>query len=237
MHVSNITPPHEVKIADEKRSLDELEYVAVAAHGRITCLEGDMARLDRERLPLAMKAGDALIEIVSRKLIKHGQRTALYARTCGSIRTGQIYVLLAEHRALIESNAQRSAFLSIAGALRLIRKHNGTTKPKPATKASSSVYASAFGKLSNTEKTAALAEIGFAAVWQVLPRDFYPQIESRLATALFNRAKAAQPNTKLKRFRPRSVLDAEAALKSEIAALKAADASAPVTERGEAGHA
>jgi hypothetical protein len=53
----------------KRSSLDELEYVAVAAHTQIERLAGDMSRLDCERLPLAMKAGDALIEIVKRKLI------------------------------------------------------------------------------------------------------------------------------------------------------------------------
>jgi hypothetical protein len=209
MYVSNITTPHEVKIAAEKRSLDELEYAAVAAHARIECLEGDMSRLDREWLPLAMKAGDALIEIVSRRLIKHGQRSALYIKTCGSVRMGQIYITLAENRELVEANTKRVSHLGINAALKLIRRTNGTTKPKLATKAPSSVYATAFSKMSDADKTETLAEIGFDAVWQVLPRDFYPKIESRLATSLFNRAKAAQPNTRLKRFRPKSVFDAE----------------------------
>jgi hypothetical protein len=195
--VSNITPPHEVKIADKKRSLDELEWIAVAAHGRITCLEGDIARLDRERLPLAMRAGDALIEIVSRKLVKHGQRSALYIKTCGSVRTGQIYVSLSEHRALLESNAQRSACLSIAGALRLIRQAEGTAraaKPKPALD---------LAKLQDTALTVALLALGFDRLMKVLPPEFYPKLDLRKTAVAINRMRAKHPNLRLKRVKPR----------------------------------
>jgi hypothetical protein len=192
----------------KKYSLADLEHVAVAAHIQIERLEGDMSQLDRERLPLAMKAGDALIEIVERKLVKHGQRSALYIKTCGSVRMGQIYITLAANRELVEANTKCVSHLGINAALKLIRKANGTSKPKP-TKALVSVHVATFNKMSDAERTEALAAIGFDAVWPALPQDFYPKIESRLATSLFNRAKKAQPNTRLKRFRPKLVFDAE----------------------------
>src|SRR2546430_8799116 len=97
----------------KKYSLADLEHVAVAAHIQIERLEGDMSQLDRERLPLAMKAGDALIEIVERKLVKHGQRSALYIKTCGSVRMGQIYITLAANRELVEANTKCVSHLGI----------------------------------------------------------------------------------------------------------------------------
>jgi hypothetical protein len=125
------------------------------------------------------------------------------------VRVGQIYITLAENRELVEANTKRVSHLGINAALKLIREANGTSTPKPATKALISTHVATFNKMSDTEKTEALAEIGFDAVWPVLPRDFYPKIESRLATYIFNRAKKAQPNTRLKRFRPKLVFNAE----------------------------
>jgi hypothetical protein len=182
--------------------LDDLEHTASVAHARIACLETGIAQFDRERLPLAMAAGDALIEIVERRLVRHGQRSALYIRTCGSVRVAQIYVNLAENRELVEAaKAKCVSHLGINAALKLIRQAKGTaraTEPKPALDLT---------RVDNTALTAALLALGFDRLMTVLPPEFYPQLARRKTTVDINRLRARHPNLRVKRLRTSEVLD------------------------------
>jgi hypothetical protein len=112
-------------------SLDAIEHAVHEAHEAIT-------RNNQDSLTRAMKAGDGLIEIRARQLIRHGQWGDLYRRTCGSVRTVQIYVKLAKARLFLEANAQSSACLSIDAALRFLRQHDGTSRPKTKKEATAS---------------------------------------------------------------------------------------------------
>jgi hypothetical protein len=112
-------------------SLDAIEHAVHEAHEAIT-------RNDQDSLTRAMKAGDGLIEIRARQLIGHGQWGDLYRRTCGSVRTAQIYVKLAKARLFLKANAQSSACLSIDAALRFLRQHDGTSRPKTKKEATAS---------------------------------------------------------------------------------------------------
>jgi hypothetical protein len=77
-------------------------------------------------LELAMVAGDALI--AAHDQVNHGEWGRWLRRNCElGGRTAQVYMQLARHRELIEANPQRSADLSLSGALRLI----GDSKEAP----------------------------------------------------------------------------------------------------------
>src|ERR1700738_5187079 len=79
----------------------------------------------------AMKAGDFLLEILRLSLVPHGQRKTLYAETCGSKSTGEVYTRLASNRALLEERRQShgtAVQLSTRAALRIIDKGDSTPK-------------------------------------------------------------------------------------------------------------
>jgi hypothetical protein len=112
--------------------LDALEQAITRAHVNAGRLEG-------EALKFAIQAGSALIETLDRKLIRHGQKTAFYIRTCGSKQTASVYITLVEHRGLIEeANVQRAGRLSIRDALQLIRQEKGTPRSTPKRRARNS---------------------------------------------------------------------------------------------------
>ena len=75
----------ELPAAATAATLDELEDNIRVAHTAIL-------RSYECGLQYAMEAGDAIIAIHARKLIRHGQGAEFYRRTCGSVRTGQVYV-------------------------------------------------------------------------------------------------------------------------------------------------
>jgi hypothetical protein len=140
----------------------------------------------------ALKAGDGLLEIIRRDLVKHGQRKALFARTCGASRTGQTYVQLAEHRELLEQTRLGSARLSIAAALRLIRKgdikperRTRTSKPEAAAKtaevkaAKPESAAPDFSGMTDQDWTAALEAIGIDRFLRVMPRGWSAPLHDR----------------------------------------------------------
>ena len=193
-----------------KASLDELERAAIAAHASIERLENEAARLGSEKLRLAMKAGDALIEIAQRKLVNHGQWSALYLRTCGSVRMAQIYVTLAENRDLVEANAKRVSHLSINAALRLIRKAKGTSQPAKPKPGAVAAFTTAWKRLSPAVRTEALAGIGFDAIWPVVPQGFRDRIGDRLRGLTVSHLKQENPNTRMKRIKERVIYNAMA---------------------------
>jgi hypothetical protein len=161
------------------KNLNTLEQTVVTAHTSVTRLEGSA-------LAHAMDAGDALIEILHRKLVRHGRRGGLYVRTCGSKRTAQVYVLLAQNRALLESNAQSSAHLSIAAALKLIRQAKGTSRSEKA-KPPKTGLMTVWNAATPAEQTALLADIGFDAFLKIMPPEWIVKFESRSAVGTINR--------------------------------------------------
>jgi hypothetical protein len=92
-------------------TLNTLKQSARKAH--LAIIDGE-----KDNLSLAMAAGDRLREIIDRKLVGHGQRKALFTETCDSVRTAQVYIQLAEGRALIEAEAVRSALRLCVSARR-----------------------------------------------------------------------------------------------------------------------
>jgi hypothetical protein len=97
-------------------SLEALERAACAAHASVVNCVGGM-------LEHGMRAGDILIDIMQRGLVHHGDKKALFERTCGSQRVGQLYVQLAANRHIIDAaNTKCDSQLTIADALRLVRK-------------------------------------------------------------------------------------------------------------------
>jgi hypothetical protein len=90
------------------------------AAARVRQIESQIQTAEGEACGLAMDVGDVLTPI--RKTIRHG-RWLPFLRDCGlSSRTAQVYLQLAAARSVIEAaNAQSSAHLSIADALKLIR--------------------------------------------------------------------------------------------------------------------
>jgi hypothetical protein len=156
-------------------------------------------------LARALDAGDALREIVRRGLVAHGQRTTLYARTGISTRVGQIYIRLAEHRALIEeANTNRDSCLTITAAVRLISKGDrnpkrSRTSPEAAAKAAAVKAAKPeaplpdFSGMTNADWTRALEALGLDRFFEVMPEDWRGPIQDR-SVALF---KSKQPKKQL----------------------------------------
>jgi hypothetical protein len=174
----------------------------------------------------ALKAGAGLLEIVRRRLVKHGQRDALYVKTCGASRTGQTYVQLAEHYDLLEQTRRGSAGLSIAAALRLIRKgdpkptkRTRTSKPEAAAKTVEAKAAKPemslpdFSKMTDAAWTAALETIGFERLIRVLPKGWHARLNSHALSITKSKLPAVQEElgfvrkqlTQLQRNHPRVI--------------------------------
>jgi hypothetical protein len=150
----------------------------------------------------ALDAGDALLEILDRKLVRHGQKSELFRRTCSSARTGREYVMLARHRTLIEQIGRTSADLSIAAALKMIRQAKGTSR----TKTKSNRTGIAMTNLTDEQLTEALTAIGFDRFNKVMPRDWVPQLERRLADQVLSRLQQKRvPQRQIQKVRLRLV--------------------------------
>jgi hypothetical protein len=144
-------------------TLNTLKEAARAEH--LAIVNADLDSLGR-----AMTAGEVLLQIISRKLIGHGQKKALFEETCGSPRVAQMYIQLAKGRALIEANAKRVSHLSIREALKLLRQHdrealrllqqqNGT-EPPPEKKKKAAIAIKNWLMMDSTEQTKLLDDIG-----------------------------------------------------------------------------
>jgi hypothetical protein len=105
-----------------------LEVQVRDAHGR--CAAAGTTALEH-----ACEAGACLTAIIRQYARRaYGGKTALYERTCGSARTGRIYVFLDRYRDLISATGRASADFqdhSIASALARIRELRGTKKTAP----------------------------------------------------------------------------------------------------------
>jgi hypothetical protein len=175
-------------------SLEDLERVASAAHASATKCVGGM-------LEHGMRAGDILIDIMRRKLVAHGDKKRLFERTCGSQRAGQLYVQLAENRSRITAaaNANRDSHLSIADALRLIRK----PKPKDSDKPDKPLKS--LSRWTNDELSEALNVLGPDRLLQAAAPAFRHQLGTRIAgqaNRLIAQAAAANPKLKAKDLPP-----------------------------------
>jgi hypothetical protein len=172
------------------QSLEALERVVCAAHASAVRCESGI-------LDYALKAGDALLDIMRRKLVHHGDREKLFERTCGSKRTGQIYVQLAEHRSLIKEQRRRgSSLLSVAAALRLIRKSN-----KPKNSESSNKPPKSFSRWKDGELSAALDKLEPERLLQAASPAFRQKLATRFAgqqTKLITQIAADSPRLKAK---------------------------------------
>ena len=123
----------------------------------------------------AFAIGDALIE--AKKLAGHGYWLRWLETECGlSLRTAQSYMRLANHRELLEANAQRAAHLTIRGALRLIG--GGVTmrkrRPAPALRSASWKVASF------EERKDFVGDIPVKEWLAVISRDQRKEIEDRI---------------------------------------------------------
>ena len=137
-----------------------------------------VGRAGRDALRLAMLAGDGLLEIRARKLIKHGQWSELCCRTCGSARTAQIYVKLAKARAILEENPQTSAGFSIDAALRFLRQRDGTLRA-PTKKKAPALSPRAWAAASSDERRRFLEAIGLLPLLAAIPPKWRVEIERR----------------------------------------------------------
>jgi hypothetical protein len=105
-------------MASDTQSNSSKQDLFVTLQGIIVAAHVSMCRSPGQALGFGLQAGNALLEIKQRKLIRHGQRGGFHRRTCGSERTAQSYMQLARNRAAIEAaNTQ-----SIREAFRLIRQ-------------------------------------------------------------------------------------------------------------------
>src|ERR1700730_4662457 len=110
------------------------ELTVLEAKARNAHLDVEIAH--DNALDHALKAGDFLLDIIRRRLVSHGQKQALYAKTCDSKRTAEVYIRLASHRALlVEARQMRSgaARLSIREALRIIDRSDSNPKRRSRT--------------------------------------------------------------------------------------------------------
>ena len=146
----------------------------------------------------AMSAGDAIIAIKARGLIRHGQWGEFYQRTCGSKRTAQVYVKLAKNRSVLEAKAQSSAHLiidgGINGALRFLRGQSGTSRANKTTKPPKPSVVSVVSKATDAELTEALAALDFDRFMQIMPAEWRSKLEARFLGPI----KTKYPNKKVK---------------------------------------
>jgi len=152
------------------QGLDDLELHVRRSHEAI-------GRVSRGLLALAMQAGDGLLEIRQRKLVRHGQWSDLCRRTCSSVRTAQVYVKLAKARALLEANPQTSAHLSIEGALRFLRQHEGTSRTSRG--GSLSISIAPWLAAPPAERMRYLKRIGLPGILAALPPEFRTELDRR----------------------------------------------------------
>jgi hypothetical protein len=180
--------PHNSTTTEKQDSLVALEQTVCAAHAEVSKAEG-------AKLSFALKAGEALLEILGRKLIRHGQKTEFYRHTCGSKRTASIYIQLAENRVLIEkAKVQSSALLSIDAALRLIRQAKGTSRSRDARSRAQLNLSTR----SEEEVTAALRAYGFDKLMQVMPLEFRSLLQQREGAQIIRLMKTRHPNRQVK---------------------------------------
>jgi hypothetical protein len=148
-------------------------------------------------LDYALKAGDVLLEIFRRDLVQHGQRKALYAETCGSKSTGEVYVRLASHRDLLVESRQTPSSavrLSIRAALRIIDK--GNLKPKR--KAAKVVKTGEaplpdFTSMTDRDWTRTLEALGIDHFLEVMPKDWRPLLGKRMLALVESKKPKPKP--------------------------------------------
>jgi hypothetical protein len=173
----------------------EKQDLLVALEQTVCAAHAEASKAEAAKLSFALKAGEALLEILERKLIRHGQKTKFFHHTCGSKRTALIYIQLAKNRVLIEkAKVQSSALLSIEAALRLIRQANGTSRSTGA-RSRAQLNLSTW---SEEEVTTALRAYGFDKLMQVMPLEFSSLLQQREGAHIISLMKTRHPNRQVK---------------------------------------
>jgi hypothetical protein len=184
-----------------KQGLSTLEQIIIAAHLGVR-------RAESSALDSALRAGEALISVVERKLIRHRERERFYRQTCGHERTGRLYVYLAKNRDVIDANRNRDSGLSIAEALGLIRKAKGVGKSRGSGSSAESENSPSPKSLqgwTDAEIAKALLALGFDRFNQVIPAPFRARLGQRANAQIVRLAQAQPSKTKLKDFVPRLI--------------------------------
>ncbi len=196
------------------QSLEAMERAACAAHASVVKSVSGM-------LEHGMRAGDILSDILRRKLVAHGDKKALFERTCGSQRVGQLYVQLAENRPLIDAaNAKCDSQLTITDALRLIRKPNPKNSNKPGKPDKPPKSLSGWV---DDELSTALDKLGPERLLQVAAPTFRQQLEARLAgqhDRLIAQAAAANPKLRAKNLPPLKSMAVETPREAQAQAMQ-----------------
>ena len=180
----------------DSTALQRLERIIAAAHASVCKAEGGA-------LDSALRAGQALLEIKKRQLIRRGgQWLSFCMGVCGSSRTARVYTYLAANYSLVDSAKWQSSATSIATALRLIRKADGTKKSgKPSTELKDSLLSKSIAEWSDAEIADALLRLGFSRFKNVIPEQFRRLLEASAGNQALRRTIAAHPNTKAKHLK------------------------------------
>jgi hypothetical protein len=140
-------------------------------------------------LALAMDCGDVLAEAKACAPTK-GWGKWLRGECFMGASTARLYMQLAEHRAEIEHRIEEFPALSLRAARKLISKPSN--KPKTAEAKPAPTVSAMMNSLTDEQLTEALTALGFDRFRKVMPRDWVPQLERRLADQILSRLKQAQ---------------------------------------------
>jgi hypothetical protein len=166
----------------------------------------------RSVLRIALDCGDALLEAKAQAPAGGWQRW-LRERCSLSVRSAQVYVRLAEHSEAVEIVMAELPELSLRAALKLIASKEadhqdleGDEPPKPKSD-TLDIFLAAWEKMGALQRCDALAAIGLDAILKVMPPDWRPQLERRLAGQVISLVKAQNPNLRVKRLKLALVKD------------------------------
>jgi hypothetical protein len=157
-------------------------------------------RLEREAtrnaLRIALDIGDDLNK--ARERVSSGWISWLNG--CGlTVRTAQLRMQLAEHRAEIEARIDEVGELSLRAARRLI----ATPKDRPKAKAKSkSDLQVAWDAATDAEKAGLLRHVGLGELLRILPDGLLQELDRRLSGQVLGRLRATYPNKRLKDIEP-----------------------------------
>ena len=176
-----------------KQGLHALQRIIVAAHCNVRQAEG-------RALDSALRAGEALLSAIERKLVRHNEKEDFYEQTCSSARTARDYIKLAENQALIDSYRQRAADMSIREALALIRKAKGTGKSEESSteRKNQPPPARSLEGWTDDEIRNELSKFEFQRFVRVIPDEFRPLLAQHAGGQILRVVAARHPKTKAK---------------------------------------
>jgi Protein of unknown function (DUF3102) len=137
----------------------------------------------------AMDCGDVLAEAKACAPVK-GWNKWLRSECFMGASTARLYMQLAKHRAEIEHRIAEFPTLSLRAARKLISKPS--SRPKTAEAKPAPTVSTMMNSLTDEQLTEALTALGFDRFRKVMPRDWVPQLERRLADQILSRLKQAQ---------------------------------------------